>query len=423
MPPHLLRTRLTAAHLPADRCKYRVSPRHRFSSSTVSPPSVTVSSTPPPPPPLLGAVRVDDWTMFRRARRVQRWLHLSRSRDEHSRATLVSKGWRSRRQKRGFELFTRESPMIGVTDSPQAFPSLLDSEVVVVGTMACSIEDLAFPLRSSSENDYNSVMHALYGSDFIYGSLVHKTTFRRLSHAHHATATAATLARPDDERSNHQLVVKACAFAHTSMFDKKNQQLLYAELFSPSASGGFSISTYSLGMMADKVSTPVRPALHELHPFSTWFSVEPVSSGVNVVFRARFHRSESDGSCPPKVLTTRLWKLAEGICKLRKLVSNKTPQRRRLSSSTNDVAASGPRNSRCTVCTRRLYQLLVIRSSHRCELCSYNVCRTCCSQQHVAIYNRHVAPLLVCGRCRESLARKDFDSQLRDAYDLRQAIA
>lgn len=53
------------------------------------------------------------------------------------------------------------------------------------------------------------------------------------------------------------------------------------------------------------------------------------------------------------------------------------------------------------------------RACSRCELCSYNVCDACCSKQHVAIYNRHVAPLLVSARCRESLARDEFDSQLR----------
>ncbi|CAI5743272.1 unnamed protein product [Hyaloperonospora brassicae] len=322
--------------------------------------------------------------------------------------------------------------MIGVTDCPHALPSLLDSEVVAVGTVHCSIEDLARPLRSSSESDYNSVMQALYGSDFIYGSLVHKTTFRRMSKHHTTTTTAAATVPPPttfargppavEQQQYHQLVVKACAFAHTSMFDKTNQQLVYAELFSPSATGGFRIATFSLAgrdVTTDKDLAIRRPALHPLHPFSTWISVEPVSSGVHVVFRARFHRSESDGACSPKILTARLYKLAEGMCRLRKLLR----QSRRLSSSTNDGMAVGPRNSRCTVCTRRLYRLLLLRSYTRCELCAYNVCNTCCSHQQVAIYNRHVAPLRVCSRCRESLARKDFDSQLRDVYDLRQSIA
>ncbi|KAF1783417.1 hypothetical protein GQ600_17977 [Phytophthora cactorum] len=79
----------------------------------------------------------------------------------------------------------------------------------------------------------------------------------------------------------------------------------------------------------------------------------------------------------------------------------------------NHTVSGGPRNSRCIVCTRTMFRIFMLRSCCRCELCSYNVCHACCSNQHVAIYNRHVAPLLVCDRCRESLARNEFDSQLR----------
>ncbi|CAI5702035.1 unnamed protein product [Peronospora effusa] len=306
------------------------------------------------------------------------------------------------------------------TNSSQTLSSLLDSEVLAVGNVACSIDQLALPLSSSNESDYNSVMHSLYGSDFIYGSLVHKAIFRRKSHSRGTDATheRTALGQQGDDRSN-KLLIKTSAFVSTSMFDKKNQQMCYAELFSPTSSGGFSITTFSLTgreMVTGKIQVPLRRKLHHLHPFSTWFSAEPVDSGVHVVFRARFHRSESDGLCSPKVMNARLWKIVQGVCKLEKLVDSRAQQPRRLKSNANHVAASGPRNSRCIVCTRTLCHIFMTRSCRRCELCSYNVCSACCSPQHVTIYNRHVAPLLVCARCRESVAREDFDSQLRAVY-------
>ncbi|KAG7381079.1 hypothetical protein PHYPSEUDO_006454 [Phytophthora pseudosyringae] len=408
-----------AARAPAvARSKQRGSLRQRPSYTAVTPPSVSSSSI---RSSLRRAVRVDDRELFRRARRVQRWQDLPRNSDDLTPANLVSQGWKWRRQKKGFELYTRQSPMISVSGAPvgsQAFSSLLDSEVLAVGNVACPIGQLAPPLRSPGESDYNSVMHSLYGSDFIYGSLVHRATFRRRSR--NASADAAqelgTRAPPGGDRSN-QLLVKTCAFVHTSMFDKKNEQMCYAELFSPTSSGGFCISTCSLAgreVIAGKVRAPLRRALHQLHPFSAWLSAEPARSGVHVVFRARFHRSENDGSCSSKVMNARLWKLAKGMCKLGKLMDGRDQQARGLSSScANHVAAGGPRNSRCIVCTRTLCHIFMTRSCSRCELCSYNVCDACCSKQHVAIYNRHVAPLLVCARCRESLARDEFDSQLR----------
>ncbi|KAL3656626.1 hypothetical protein V7S43_018531 [Phytophthora oleae] len=393
--------RQLAARAPAvARSKNRNSLRQRPSYTTVAPPSVSSAS-------LRRAVRVGDRELFRRTRRVQHWQDLPRNSDNHTPNSLVNQGWKWHRQKKGFELYTRQSPMITMSGAPigsQTFSSLVDSEVLAVGNMACSISQLV-SLRSPNESDYNSVMHSLYGSDFIYGSLVHKAIFRRRSR----TNSTDTEAPQMSYRSN-QLLVKTCAFVHTSLFDKKNEQMCYAELFSPTSSGGFSISTCSLAgreVIAGKVRAPLRRALHQLHPFSAWLSAEPASSGVHVVFRARFHRSESDGSCSSKVMNARLWKLAKGMCKLGKLVENRAS---RLSSSCVGHAG-GPRNSRCTVCTRTLHHIFM--GCSRCELCAYNVCGACCSKQHVAIYNRHVAPLLVCARCHESLVRDEFDSQLR----------
>ncbi|KAH7485667.1 uncharacterized protein KRP23_4711 [Phytophthora ramorum] len=410
-----MRAQLHARHLAARpsvaRSKHRNSLRQRPSYTALTPPS---ASTAPIRSALRRAVRVDDRELFRRARRVQRWQDLPRNSSDHTSANLVSQGWRWRRQKKGFELYTRQSPIISITGAPlgpHALPLLLDSEVLAVGNVACSIGQLAQPLRSPSESNYNSLMHTLYGSDFIYGSLVHKATFRRRGSAE--TVVKGQQRGLGDDRSK-QLLVKTCSFVHTSMFNKKNEQLCYAELFSPTSSGGFSISSCSLAareVIAGKVRAPLRQALHQLHPCSSWFSAEPASSGVHVVFRARFHRSEGDDSCSPKVMNARLWKLAKGVCKLGKLVDSIAQPTRGISSSAH--TAGGPRNSRCIVCTRALYHIFMARNCSRCELCSYNVCDACCSQQHVAIYNRHVAPLLVCARCRESLARDEFDSQLR----------
>ncbi|POM77861.1 Hypothetical protein PHPALM_4690, partial [Phytophthora palmivora] len=136
--------------------------------------------------------------------------------------------------------------MVSITGVPvgsQTISSLLDSEVLAVGNVACSVDQLAPSLRSPSESDYNSLMHSLYGTDFIYGSLVHKAIFRRRSRANSDTTQEQEI--PAEGRSN-QLLVKTCAFVHASMFDKKNEQMCYAELFSPTSSGGFCISTCSL---------------------------------------------------------------------------------------------------------------------------------------------------------------------------------
>ncbi|KAF1783419.1 hypothetical protein GQ600_17979 [Phytophthora cactorum] len=287
--------------------------RRQPASTTVTSSAISSSIV----PSLRRAVRVDDRELFRRARRVQRWQDLSRSSDDHTPANLATQGWQWRRQKKGFKLYTRQSPMVNAPIGSQSFSSLLDSEILAVGNVACSISQLAPPLRSPSESEYNSAMHSLYGSDFIHGSLVHKVIFRRRSR------TYTTDAEETEDRSN-QLLVKTCAYVHTSLFEKKNEQLCYAELFSPTVSGGFRISTCSLAVrevIAGKVRAPLSRALHQLHPFSAWLSAEPARSGVHVVFRARFHRSESDGSFSSKVMNARLWKLAKGMCKLGKLVA------------------------------------------------------------------------------------------------------
>ncbi|RLN71026.1 hypothetical protein BBJ28_00026790, partial [Nothophytophthora sp. Chile5] len=198
---------------------------------------------------------------------------------------------------------------------------MLDSEVLAVGDVACSIAQLAPPLRSPNENDYNSVMHALYGSDFIYGSLVHIAATSRHpndSNTHNASRQERDAAhmpgtRQDDDPG--QLLVKTSSFVHAKMFDKKNEQMCHAELFTTTPSGGFSIAFCSLAareLTAGTLRAPMRRSLLQLHPFSAWFSAEPVNTGVHVVFRARFHRSESDGSCSPKVASARLWRIVKG---------------------------------------------------------------------------------------------------------------
>ncbi|KAF4029515.1 hypothetical protein GN244_ATG18751 [Phytophthora infestans] len=402
-----------AARDPAvTRRKKRNTLRHpsRDTSTAATPPSDNSSSF---RSSVRRAVGVEDRELFRRTRRVQRWQDLSRSNDDHTSANLASQGWKWRRHKKGFELYTRESSMLSVSGAPvgsQTLSSLLDSEILAVGNVACSISQLASPLRSPSESSYNSFMRTLYGSDFIYGSLVHQAIFRRKSRANSNNA-----AQPTKDRTN-QLLVKTCAFVHTSLFDKKNEQLCYAELFSPTSSGGFNISTCSLAareVITGKVRPPLRRALHQLHPLSTSLSAEPATSGVQVVFRARFHRSQSDESCSAKVMNARLWKFAMGMCELGKLVDTAQRAQGLSSSCMNHTIAGGPRNSRCIVCTRTMFHIFMMRSCCRCELCSYNVCHACCSSQRVAIYNRHVAPLLVCARCHESLDRDEFDSQLR----------
>ncbi|KAE9066178.1 hypothetical protein PF005_g28685 [Phytophthora fragariae] len=260
---------LVARAPPVVRSKRRSSLRQRPSYAAVTSPSAhsaSIRST------LRRAVRVDDRELFRRTRRVQRWQDLP---NDHTAENL-----------------------------------------------------LASPLRSPNESNYNSLMHTLYGSDFIYGSLVHKAIFRRRSRNDSAD-DGQTRHGPDD--LSNQLLVKTCAFVHTSMFDKKNEQMCYAELFSPTSSGGFSIATCSLAgreVIVGKVRAPLRRAMHQLHPFSAWLSAEPASSGVHVVFRARFHRSESDGSCSPKVMNARLWKLAKGMCKLGKVTLKRSLARR-----------------------------------------------------------------------------------------------
>lgn len=392
-----LRARQVAARGAAVRSKHRGSLRQRPSYTMATPPSVTLAA-------IRRAVRVDDRELFRRARRVQRWQDLSRSSEDHTPAVLTTQGWRWKRHKNGFELYTRQAPMVALTGAPlglQGFPTLQDSEVLAIGNVDCSVGQLAPPLRSASESDYNSLMRMLYGSDFIYGSLVHKASIRRRSRA-----DSASRAREGDR----QLVVKTSSFVHSSMFDKKNEQMCHVELFSPTTSGGFSVATCSLAgreVITGKARTSLRHSLHQLHPFSSWLSAEPVNAGVHVVYRARFHRSESDGTCSPKVMNGRMWRLAKGVTRLGKVVDTAE-----FPSVFASSTAGGPRNSRCIVCTRGLFHLLG-RSCSRCELCSYNVCSACCSRQHVAIYNRHVAPLLVCDRCRESLDRDEFDSQLR----------
>lgn len=358
-------------------------------------------------------VELSDRELLRRVRRVQVTAEFTEQDDEfvatRGRRPNTRRGWAFERELGGVAVFSRALDAGRHTRA-----------VVATGEVRCSPQELASVLRSPSESDYNALLRGLCGRRFIYGSLVHLVS---------NSDRRSLLATAD---ANAQLAVRSASFVHSPLaslllpsraLKKKNDQVCYAEYFVPTPDG-FVVRYCSLPAAELRVGTAPADHVQELHPFTGWLIAKRVNRGpdqpmqsVRLTFRATYHaqpngsNNDSSGYCSLRRARQWMDRVVRAVARIGELV-----QRRRGGLAADQGlrdARSPHRNWHCIACTQSLVHLYK-RRGRRCDLCAYNVCaESCCSLDHVAFYNRYVAPLLVCARCQDCIDGKEVAHQIR----------
>ncbi|OWZ12159.1 hypothetical protein PHMEG_00014725 [Phytophthora megakarya] len=330
----------------------------------------------------------------------------------------------------------------------------LQCQVVVSGEIRTKISELVSLLRSPNENENNALLRAMYGSRFIYSSLVHaipnsERDSSLLSPPFHGTGNIefspgqqllvrtisfvrTGLPNPFKQRSSPQVsrsysLRSTSNSIHQHASRGKNEQCCYIELLTVTQEG-FKIQFCSLDASNLTAGKAPLECVIALHPISGWFiarSIPRDPDTTQITFQAAF-LGEQPGGCDPQVAQARLLFIAKGVCRLEKVLHRKLYQLQRprsasgrvwkiltkpfraLGISKDDIFEGAHHNWHCIACTRSF--LPTIRKNwQRCDLCAYRVCAepSCCSHERVAIYSRYVAPLLVCARCRECISDHD----------------
>ncbi|KAE8910010.1 hypothetical protein PF005_g23600 [Phytophthora fragariae] len=340
------------------------------------------------------------------------------------------------------------------TPTPTAPFEARQCQVAVGGELHVRASELLSLLRAPTESESNALLRALYGSRFIYSSLLHAVP----------NSERGSLPSPPNsmaESMGQQLMVRTSSFAHTGLSNPfkqrpstasgpsdpmtsdsrnslpirqttgaRNEQCCYIELLTPTPHGlKMAFCTLDAAEVTAGKAPPER--VIALHPLSGWLTAEPKRDNpdtLEITFQASF-TGNVPGGCDSRVAQARLLFLAKGVSRLEKVLRRRRcyhrqqrrtgPARlwqrmlnpfRALGVVGSDEEASGGthHNWHCIACTRSLLPTLRKKWS-RCDLCAYRVCSEppCCSQEQVAIYNRYVAPLLVCARCRECIDERD----------------
>ncbi|KAG2770335.1 hypothetical protein PC129_g12171 [Phytophthora cactorum] len=285
-------------------------------------------------------------------------------------------------------------------------------EVLTVGDIACSSQELTSILCSRDESDYNAAMKGLYGNQFIYGSVVHVLDGKDI----HQQLVCV----PED----HQLSVRTGCFARSKLL-ARNEQWCSLEYFQPTgddSSQGFSISISSLSDKEFAAGKAIGDRVIQLDGITGLLIVDamPIESNdkeneckskVRVIFHLLHSGKDKRlGVASTKVGRSRLMALAEGIPRLPAVV-----RRRRLGtqvfanqSVTEMMAHNEAQNTRCIVCTKGLRLSTLMRIARRCQLCAHNVCTSCWSSQSVETCNGRVEQMGGCKRCLEWVDRCNY---------------
>ncbi|RLN59488.1 hypothetical protein BBJ28_00016234 [Nothophytophthora sp. Chile5] len=291
-----------------------------------------------------------------------------------------------------------------------------DGEVLALSRVQASVEEVASILGATTDTTHAAAMGGLYSKAFIAGSVAYVER----------PQTSGTT-----EQVHQHLAVKTSSFVHSDLLGK-NEQWCFAELFRRKPElDGFMITQGSLLARQARL-LPARLAIQDstrrvaqLRGVTAAYLVErlPRNRGLRIVFHARFNPNEDEAGVDEgrggleevnvpivsrKVARTRLLLLARGISRLSELVS-----RRRFGAQVlADRSAFDVRNPRCTCCTRRLLPFLSFVAKTRCYLCGYYVCGICSSSEKMETHNGRLASIVVCTRCRESVAACDYENMM-----------
>ncbi|OWZ21452.1 hypothetical protein PHMEG_0004010 [Phytophthora megakarya] len=308
--------------------------------------------------------------------------------------------WEFKKNTPSIQLGSSDSDSQGFLLSSRAGKNGEGFEVLTVGDIACSPQELVSVLCSHDENDYNSAMKGLYGNQFIYGSVVHV-----LDH--------------DEIPKNHKIVVRTGCFARSRLL-ARNEQWCFLEYFQPSSDEGFSVSLLSLPERELAAGKVIGNRVDQLDNISALLVVDSIPTESNDYpnkVRIIFHMLHGKGERAVRLesartVRKRLMTLAEGIPRLPALV-----RRRRLGtqvfasrsvSVSMSTTNSEAQNTRCIACTKGLRLSTFMRIARRCELCAYNVCSSCFSRENVETYNGRVEQIGVCKRCLEWVDRCNY---------------
>ncbi|KAL3672423.1 hypothetical protein V7S43_003106 [Phytophthora oleae] len=199
-------------------------------------------------------------------------------------------------------------------------------QVLVGGEIRAQVSELLSLLRASTESESNALMQALFGSQFIYSSLVHAVAFSERGSLESAMSRGSVIAAAS---TGQQLMVRTASFARSpvanpfkcrSLTPTKNDQICYVELLTPTQEG-FRIVYCSIDQ-AD-ITTGKAPPDNAitLHPLTGWLTVEPTRSDpekLRFTFQAVFDGTEAD-ICDIQVAQARLRFIGKGVCRIEKL--------------------------------------------------------------------------------------------------------
>uniref|UniRef100_M4B9E4 FYVE-type domain-containing protein n=1 Tax=Hyaloperonospora arabidopsidis (strain Emoy2) TaxID=559515 RepID=M4B9E4_HYAAE len=336
-------------------------------------------------------------------------------------------------------------------------------QVAVDGEIRAPVSEVLALLRAPTESESNALLRALFGTNFIYSSLLHavpspcpdqsplpspspseltgimtpgqQLTVRTVSFARKRLPRVFS---PGNSRSRPTFLTNLRTIFETQstntsirqrVMRSKNEQCCYVELFTPTVEG-FKIAFCTLEA-ADVFAGKAPPErVIPLHLMTGWLVVEP-SPGNPDSLRLTFHAAfpgKVPGGCDAQVALSRLKFIAKGVCQLEKVLRRRrrtqdqpcTPRdgtwqtlRHPFRAMVQDERCGGThRNWHCIACTRSFFPT-IRKCWRRCDLCAYRVCDEllCCSRERVAIYNRYIAPLTVCARCRECIDEQENDSR------------
>ncbi|KAF4131947.1 hypothetical protein GN958_ATG04891 [Phytophthora infestans] len=321
------------------------------------------------------------------------------------------------------------------------------------GEIKARTSELLSLLRAPSESESNALLRALFGSQFIYSSLLHSIP----------SSERGSLPSPPQRGSIHaspgqQLMVRTISFAHKGLSNpftqrastatlsdsitsssqtsthhrqhsgRKNEQCCLIELLTPTQDG-FKLAFCSLDASDVTAGKAPPERVIALHPISGWLTAESRADNpgaLQITFQIAFP-GDVPGGCGWRIAQSRLLFIGKSICRLEKVLRRRRRYRRHqhtapgrlwqailnpframgVVGSDEEGSGGAHHNWHCIACTQSLLPLR--KKWSRCDLCAYRICAEppCCSQERVAIYNRYVAPLLVCARCRECIDDRD----------------
>ncbi|GMF19960.1 unnamed protein product [Phytophthora fragariaefolia] len=168
-------------------------------------------------------------------------------------------------------------------------------EVMCVGPLDASLEEVASVLRSNSEIDHANTMEALHAKDFIFGSLDREVP-----------CSGALLEQVDNQdedsgvAASEQLNVKTTSFLRTTVFGH-NEQWCFSDFFQRNKErDGFSISQCALPPHEPTPGRVVRvnARVDQLHGLNASYLVNqlPNRRGLRVVYNAWFEEIMSIGA-------------------------------------------------------------------------------------------------------------------------------